>query len=118
LARFGRVFTAPVPAGAGVGRASAELSFQVLRRTISTLAQKEGGIKDVQGVRGYSRSRHHGCGLRSGDRGEREPDAPCDLPGVDRKARVGIVNRKNLVRFATVGSLVGPQVVDLESVGA
>jgi len=32
-----------------------KLNFQVLRRTISTLAQKKGGVKDVQGVLGHSR---------------------------------------------------------------
>jgi len=33
----------------------AKLNFQVLRRTIATLAQKKGGVKDVQAVLGHSR---------------------------------------------------------------
>lgn len=33
-----------------------KLNFQVLRRTIATLAQTKGGIKDVQGVLGHSKA--------------------------------------------------------------
>jgi hypothetical protein len=33
-----------------------KLTFQVIRRTIATLAQKKGTIKDVQGVMRYSRT--------------------------------------------------------------
>ena len=33
----------------------AKLNFQVLRRTIATLAQKKGGVKDVQAVLGHSK---------------------------------------------------------------
>jgi len=32
------------------------LNFQVLRRTIATLAQTKGGVKDVQGVLGHSKA--------------------------------------------------------------
>ena len=34
----------------------AKLNFQVLRRTMATLAQTKGGVKDVQGVLGHSRA--------------------------------------------------------------
>jgi len=34
----------------------AKLNFQVLRRTMATLAQTKGGIKDVQGVLGHSKA--------------------------------------------------------------
>jgi integrase len=34
----------------------AKLNFQVLRRTMATLAQTKGGIKDVQGVLGHSKT--------------------------------------------------------------
>jgi len=33
-----------------------KLNFQVLRRTIVTLAQTKGGVKDVQGVLGHSKA--------------------------------------------------------------
>jgi integrase len=33
-----------------------KLNFQVLRRTIATLAQTKGGVKDVQGILGHSRA--------------------------------------------------------------
>jgi len=33
-----------------------KLNFQVLRRTIATLAQTKGGVKDVQGVLGHSKA--------------------------------------------------------------
>jgi len=32
-----------------------KLNFQVLRRTIATLAQTKGSVKDVQGVLGHSK---------------------------------------------------------------
>lgn len=34
----------------------AKLNFQVLRRTIATLAQKKGSVKDVQGILGHSKA--------------------------------------------------------------
>jgi integrase len=34
----------------------AKLNFQVLRRTMATLAQKKGGVKDVQGILGHSKA--------------------------------------------------------------
>lgn len=33
----------------------AKLNFQVLRRTMATLAQTKGGVKDVQGILGHSK---------------------------------------------------------------
>ena len=33
-----------------------KLNFQVLRRTVATLAQKKGGIKDVQAILGHSKA--------------------------------------------------------------
>jgi hypothetical protein len=35
-----------------------ELTFQVIRRTFATLAQKEGTVKDIQGVLRHSRTRN------------------------------------------------------------
>ena len=34
----------------------AKLNFQVLRRTIATLAQTKGSVKDVQGILGHSKA--------------------------------------------------------------
>ena len=34
----------------------AKLNFQVLRRTMATLAQTKGGVKDVQGILGHSKA--------------------------------------------------------------
>ena len=33
-----------------------KLNFQVLRRTMATLAQTKGGVKDVQGILGHSKA--------------------------------------------------------------
>lgn len=33
-----------------------KLNFQVLRRTMATLAQTKGGVKDVQGVLGHAKA--------------------------------------------------------------
>ena len=33
-----------------------KLNFQVLRRTMATLAQKKGGVKDVQSILGHSKA--------------------------------------------------------------
>ena len=34
----------------------AKLNFQVLRRTIATLAQTKGNVKDVQGILGHTKA--------------------------------------------------------------
>jgi integrase len=34
----------------------AKLNFQVLRRTIATLAQTKGSVKDVQGILGHTKA--------------------------------------------------------------
>jgi integrase len=33
-----------------------KLNFQVLRRTMATLAQTKGGVKDVQGILGHAKA--------------------------------------------------------------
>jgi len=43
-----------------------KLTFQVIRRTIATLAQKKGTVKDVQGLLRHSNHNHHRC-LHAGD---------------------------------------------------
>ena len=68
---------------------------------------------DSQGRAGHPgtlQPQHHRQRLHADDRGGREADAGCDLCRTDGQAEAGggIVNRKNLVRFGTVGCLGGP----------
>jgi hypothetical protein len=54
-------FSTPTTFGSGVSQAglqpgAAELTFQAISRTIATLAQKKGTVKDVQGTMRYSRT--------------------------------------------------------------
>ena len=76
----------------------------MLRRTISTLAQTKGSVKDVQGILGHSKS-DTTVNVYMQPIGKREPDAGSDLLRVDGTAEAGggIVKSKNLVRFGTVG---------------
>ena len=56
--------------------------------------------------------------LHAVDRGQCEPGG--DLFRADGRAESegSVLNRKNLVRFGTVGVCGGPQVIDLEGLGA
>ena len=61
--------------------------------------------------------------LPAGDRGECETDAGGDLlraDGPQKPAETGssVLNCKNLVRFGTVGASSGPQVIELQGLGA
>jgi hypothetical protein len=69
-----------------------KLHFQVLRRTIATLAQTKGGVKDARS----------------------------DLCGADdtRNEAESVKLLENLVRFGTLGILDGLQVIELKGVGA
>jgi hypothetical protein len=91
----------------------------VLRRTISTLAQTKGSVKDVQGILGHSKS-DTTVNVYMQPIGKREPDAGSDLLRVDGTAEAGggIVKSKNLVRFGTVGVWGGPQVIVPLGLGA
>jgi integrase len=60
-----------------------KLNFQVLRRTMATLAQTKGGVKDVQGVLGHSKADTTVNVYISVDRGGRETNARRDLCGTD-----------------------------------
>jgi hypothetical protein len=96
-----------------------KLNFQVLRRTMATLAQTKGGVKDVQGVLGQQ-GRHYGERLHAADRSECETDTRCDLLGVDDTGNEGGVVKlfENLVRFGTVGFFDGRQVIESKDLGA
>jgi integrase len=50
-----------------------KLTFQVIRRTIATLAQKKGTVKDIQGVLRHSRITTT-TDVYMGDSGERAED--------------------------------------------
>jgi hypothetical protein len=55
-----------------------KLTFQVIRRTIATLAQKKGTVKDVQGLPPALPCGHNDRHLHAGDSGERASDHQCD----------------------------------------
>ncbi len=97
-----------------------KLNFQVLRRTIATLAQTKGNVKDVQDVLGHSKPDITAGVYMQTIEGRREADAGCDLRRADSTGEVGgsFVKAKNLVRFGTVGVLDGPQVIDPQGLGA
>ena len=58
-----------------------KLTFQVIRRTIATLAQKKGTVKDVQGLMRHSRTAsYNGCPTcRRFPRACRQPSIPSVL---------------------------------------
>jgi integrase len=65
-----------------------KLTFQVIRRTIATLAQKKGTVKDVQGpAPALARSNHDGR-LHAGDSEERAGDGRLDQCGVEKDVKV------------------------------
>jgi integrase len=97
-----------------------KLNFQVLRRTIATLAQTIGTVKDVQAILGHSK-----------------PDMTANVYMQPIEATVkrtlesiyvqltagpksvgSMKKSKNLVRFGTVGVLDGPQVIVPQGLGA
>jgi len=76
-----------------------KLNFQVLRRTIATLAQTNGSVRDVQGILAHTKADTTANVYIAADRRGREADAGCDLCRVDGSAKScgGIVKGKNLV---------------------
>ena len=97
-----------------------KLNFQVLRRTIATLAQKKGGVKDVQGILGHSKPDITAAVYMQ----EIEESVKQTLEAIyaELTARPkpvgGIRKERNLVRFGTVGVLDGPQVIVPQGLGA
>jgi hypothetical protein len=67
-----------------------KLTFQVIRRTIATLAQKKGTVKDVQGVLRHSRT----ATTTDVDSGERAGDGQRDQFGVAEIGRCGQAQRR------------------------
>jgi hypothetical protein len=93
LARHGLARAGVEDAGREAG--TANLNFQVPRRTMATLAETKGGVKDVQ-------SRHYGERLYATNRGGGEVNARCDLLGADGKGGGSGQLVKFRQRFGTV----------------
>jgi hypothetical protein len=101
----------------------AKLTFQVLRRTMATLAQTKGSVKDVQGILGHSKADTtvnvymqtiEDSVKQTQEAIYAELTARPKLPKL-----VGSIKKaKNLVRFGTVGVLDGPQVIVPQGQGA
>jgi len=84
-----------------------KLNFQVLRRTIATLAQTKGSVKDVQRILGHTKAdttvNVYMQPIEAGVKLTQEAiyaelKAPVETAG-------SVVKGKNLVRFGTVGVL-------------
>ena len=60
-----------------------KLTFQVIRRTIATLAQKKGTVKDVQGVHAALTNGYDDRCLHAGDSGECAIDDQLHQPGAE-----------------------------------
>ena len=78
-----------------------KLTFQVIRRTIATLAQKKGTVKDVQGMMRHSRTATTTDVYMQETPGRRAGDCQLDSPGVDgdwhkRAAIRNIRNRSSI----------------------
>jgi len=98
----------------------AKLTFQVLRRTMATLAQTKGSIKDVQGILGHSKADTTvNVYMQSIEDSVKQTQEAIYAELTARPKLVGsIKKRKNLVRFGTVGVLDGPQVIVPQGQGA
>jgi len=97
-----------------------KLNFQVLRRTMATLAQTKGSIKDVQGILGHSKADTTvNVYMQSIEDSVKHTQEAiyCELTA-RQKLVGGSKNGKNLVRFGTVGVVDGPQVIVPQGQGA
>jgi integrase len=98
----------------------AKLTFQVLRRTMATLAQTKGSIKDVQGILGHSKADTTvNVYMQSIEDSVKRTQEAIYAELTARPKLVGSIRKaKNLVRFGTVGVLDGPQVIVPQGQGA
>jgi len=98
----------------------AKLNFQVLRRTIATLAQTKGGVKDVQEILGHSKpDTTLNVYMQSIEESVKQTQEAIYAELTARPKLVGSIKKaKNLVRFGTVGVLDGPQVIVPQGQGA
>jgi integrase len=97
-----------------------KLNFQVLRRTMATLAQTKGSIKDVQGILGHSKADTTvNVYMQSIEASVKQTQEAIFSELTARPKLVGSIKKaKNLVRFGTVGVLDGPQVIVPQGQGA
>jgi integrase len=97
-----------------------KLNFQVLRRTMATLAQTKGSIKDVQGILGHSKADTAvNVYMQSIEDSVKQTQEAIYSELTARPKLVGSIKKsENLVRFGTVGVLDGPQVIVPQGQGA
>jgi integrase len=97
-----------------------KLNFQVLRRTMATLAQTKGNVKDVQGILGHSKADTTANVYMQTIEESVKQTLDAIYRELTARAETGgsIVNARNLVRFGTVGVEGNPQVIDPQGQGA
>jgi integrase len=98
----------------------AKLNFQVLPRTMATLAQTKGSVKDVQGILGHSKGDTTvNVYMQSIEDSVKQTQEAIYAELTARPKVVGRFKKaKNLVRFGMVGVLDGPQVIVPQGQGA
>ena len=96
------------------------MNFQVLRRTIATLAQTKGGVKDVQGVLGHSKADTTvNVYMQPIEAGVKQTLDAIYRELTTPKMRAGLSKlSENMVRFAPVGIFDGLQVIESKALGA
>jgi integrase len=122
----GRAISRTLPVVVNAAGALAEklglpkLNFQVLRRTIATLAQTKGGVKDIQTILGHSNpDLTASCYMQPiAESVKQTQEAIYQELTAPQNGTRGVKKTKNLVRFGTVGVVGSPQVIDAERVGA
>jgi integrase len=97
-----------------------KLNFQVLRRTMATLAQSKGGVKDIQAILGHSKPDiTAACYMQPIAESVKQTQEAIYQELVAPLTQTGGVKKtENLVRFGTVGFVGGPQVIESERLGA
>ena len=97
-----------------------KLNFQVLRRTMATLAQTKGNVKDVQTILGHSKADTTvNVYMQPIEEGVKQTQEAIYAELTARpKLEGGVKKVKNLVRFGTVAVWDGPQVIVPKGLGA
>lgn len=97
-----------------------KLNFQVLRRTMATLAQTMGSVKDVQGILGHSKADTTvNVYMQAIEASVKQAQDAIYAELTTRPKMVASIKKtENLVRFGTVGVFDGPEVIDPQGLGA